>query len=85
VSILLVFPVFIITYILTKDLLVHEKHQQKAYSKIFPGKQFITQNISLKKYALITLLTLGIGVIYWLYKTMNMYNTHFIHQEKVEE
>jgi hypothetical protein len=84
-SILLVFPVFIITYILTKDLLVHEKHQQKVYSKIFPDKQFITQNISLKKYALITLLTLGFGVIYWLYKTMNMYNTHFIHQEKVEE
>ncbi len=83
-SLLLVFPVFIITYLLTKDLIVHEKQQQKNYSKIFPKKQFMTQKISLKKYSLLTLLTMGIGVIYWLYRTLNMYNVHFIEQEKIE-
>jgi hypothetical protein len=85
ISLLLVFPIFIITYILTKDLSVHEKHQQKVYSKIFPEKKYMAQQVSLKKYSLITLLTLGIGVIYWLYNTVNMYNTHFIEQEKIEE
>lgn len=83
-SLLLVFPVFIITYLLTKDLIVHEEQQQKNYAKIFPNKQFMTQKISLKKYALLTVLTLGVGVIYWLYKTLNMYNLHFIEQEKIE-
>jgi hypothetical protein len=85
ISIFLVFPVFIITYLLTKDLLVHEKHQKKIYSRMFPEKKIMTQNVSLKKYILITSLTLGIGVIYWLYKIVNMYNTHFILQEKIEE
>jgi len=84
-SLILVFPAYIITYLLTKDLIVHEEQQQKNYVKIFPEKQFMTQKISLKKYALLTLLTLGIGVIYWLYKTVNMYNTHFMEQEKIEE
>jgi hypothetical protein len=85
ISIFLVFPVFIITYLLTKDLLVHEKNQKKIYSRMFPEKKIMTQNVSLKKYILITSLTLGIGVIYWLYKIVNMYNTHFILQEKIEE
>ncbi|MCW3997330.1 MAG: hypothetical protein NWF10_02015 [Candidatus Bathyarchaeota archaeon] len=85
ISLLLIFPIFIITYLLTKDLIVHEKNQQKTYSKIFPEKKYMTHKVSLKKYSLITLLTLGIGLIYWLYKTVNMYNTHFIEQEKSEE
>ena len=84
-SIFLVFPVFIITYLLTKDLLVHEKHQKNIYSRMFPEIKIMTQKVSLKKYILITSLTLGIGVIYWLYKIVNMYNTHFILQEKIED
>ena len=52
---------------------------------MFPEKKIVTQKISLKKYILITLLTLGVGVIYWLYKIVNMYNMHFILQEKTEE
>ena len=83
-SIFLIFPIFIITYLLTKDLITHERLQQKKYSKIFPDKQFIAQKVSVKKYLLLTLFTLGIGIIYWLYKTMNMYNLHFMHQEKIE-
>lgn len=84
-SIFLIFPVFIIIYILSKDLIIHEKHQENLYSKILPEKKYHTQKVSLKKYSIITLVTLGVGVIYWLYKTMNMYNTHFILQEKMEE
>jgi hypothetical protein len=83
-SIFLIFPIFIITYFLTKDLITHERLQQKKYSKIFPEKQFLTQKVSVQKYLLLTLFTLGIGVIYWLYKIMNMYNSHFILQEKIE-
>ena len=83
-SIFLVFPVFIIIYLLTKDLIIHEKHQQKLYLKKFPEIKFHKQKISLKKYIIITLVTLGVGVIYWLYKTMNIYNAHFILQEKIE-
>ena len=83
-SIFLIFPIFIITYFLTKDIITHERLQQKKYSKIFSDEQFITQKDSVKKYLLLTIFTLGIGVIYWLYKTMNMYNSHFIHQEKIE-
>jgi hypothetical protein len=85
ISLLLIFPIFIITYLLTKDLIVHETHQQKIYSKILHEKKYKTHKVSLKKYLLITLLTLGIGVIYWLYKIINMYNTHFIEQKKIEE
>jgi hypothetical protein len=83
-SIFLIFPIFIITYFLSKDLITHEKLQQKKYATIFHSKQFKPQEVSVKKYVLLTLFTLGIGIIYWLYKTMNMYNSHFIHQEKIE-
>ena len=83
-SIFLIFPIFIITYFLTKDLITHERLQQKKYSKLFPDKQFIDQKVSVKKYLLLTLFSLGIGIIYWLYKIMNMYNLHFMHQEKIE-
>ena len=84
VSLILVFPIFIITYLLSKDLNYHEKYQQKTYSTIFPEMQFAARKVSLKKYLVITILTVGIGIIYWLYKTINMYNTHFIEQEKIE-
>lgn len=83
-SIFLIFPIFIITYFLSKDLITHEKLHQKKYAKIFHNKQFTPQEVSAKKYLLLTLFTLGIGIIYWLYKTINMYNSHFIHQEKIE-
>jgi len=38
-----------------------------------------------RKYALITLATLGVGIVYWLYKLLNIYNNHFKEQRKIED
>jgi hypothetical protein len=46
---------------------------------------FMVQTIPIKKYALITIVTLGVGGVYWLYKIINMYNAHFKAQWKVEK
>ena len=85
VSIILILPVFVITYFLSKDLLLHEKRQQAFLAKLFPERGYIPQNLAVKKYALITVATLGVGVIYWLYKIINTYNNHFKEQRKIED
>jgi hypothetical protein len=84
-SIILVIPAFIIDYYLSKDLLLHEKHQDTFLATVFPQRMFMPQTIPIKKYALITIVTLGIGGVYWLYKVTNLYNAHFKAQWKVEQ
>lgn len=84
-AIILVIPVFVITYLLSKDLLVHEKNQDKFLASAFPERMFMPQTIPIKTYALITILTLGVGVIYWLYKVVNLYNAHFKAHLQVEK
>ena len=84
-SIILIIPAFIITYYLSKDLLAHEKHQDMFLANAFPQRMFMTQTIPIKKYALITIVTLGVGGIYWLYRVVNLYNAHFKAQWKVEK
>jgi hypothetical protein len=76
-SIVLVFPVFAIAYFLSKDLRCHEKHQQTFLKRLFPEKHLTLHDISVRRYLIITAATLGIGIIYWLYKIVNMYNNHF--------
>jgi hypothetical protein len=76
-SIILVIPVFAITYFLSKDLLTHERHQDKFLATAFPERMFMPQTIPIRKYAVITIVTLGVGAVYWLYKIVNMYNAHF--------
>ena len=85
VSVILVIPVFVITYLLSMDLLVHEKHQDVFLAQAFPKRMFMPQTIPIKKYVLITIVTLGIGVVYWLYKVVNLYNAHFRAQWAVEK
>jgi phosphoglycerol transferase MdoB-like AlkP superfamily enzyme len=85
VSIILVLPVFIIAYFLSKDLLLHEKRQQAFIRALLPEREYMPQNIPVKKYALVTVVTLGVGVIYWLYKIINTYNNHFMEQRKIED
>jgi threonine-phosphate decarboxylase len=84
-SIILVIPVFFLMYHLSKDLYIHEKHQDAFLAAAFPQRMFMPQTIPIKKYALITIVTLGIGGIYWLYKIVNNYNAHFGAQWKVEQ
>ena len=83
-SIILILPMFVITYFLSEDLLLHEKRQQAFLTKLFPEKVYTPQNVAIKKYALITLVTLGVGEIYWLYKIINAYNGHFREQREIE-
>ncbi len=84
-SIILIIPAFVIDYYLSKDLWLHEKHQDTFLADAFPERMFMPQTIPIKKYALITIVTLGVGGIYWLYKIINLYNAHFKAQWKVEK
>ncbi len=84
-SIILVIPVFFLLYYLSKDLLVHEKQQDAFLAAAFTQRMFMPQSLPIKKYVLITIVTLGIGSVYWLYKITNSYNAHFEAQWKVEQ
>ena len=85
VSIILVIPVFVIVYLLSRDLLVHERNQDEFLAAAFPERMFMTQTIPIKTYVLITIVTLGVGGVYWLYKVVNLYNAHFKAQLQVEK
>ena len=76
-SIIFVVPVFILLYLLSKDLAVHEQTQDAFLASALPERVFMPQTIPIKTYALITLVTLGVGAVYWLYKVVNLYNAHF--------
>jgi len=84
-SIILIIPFFIIIYLLSKDLSLHETKQDKFLAQAFPERIFMTQTIPIKTYAIITLVTLGFGVIYWLYKVVNQYNAHYNAHLQVEK
>ena len=85
VSIILILPVFAIAYFLSKDLLLHEKRQQVFLTSLFPEREFMSQTIPIRKYTLITMATLGLGIVFWLYKILNIYNNHFKEQRKIED
>ncbi|MGB9694060.1 MAG: hypothetical protein ACPLYF_04385 [Fervidobacterium sp.] len=84
-SILLVVPIFLAAYSLSKDLLLHERRQTALFRKIFPEEAIIEQKINLKFCMAITLVTLGAGIIYWFYKIFNAYNNHFKEQWRIED
>jgi hypothetical protein len=46
---------------------------------------FMPQTIPIKKYALISIVTFGVGGVYWLYKIVNNYNSHYKAQWKLEK
>lgn len=77
VSIIVVVPAFAAMYVLSSDLSRHEKNQQNFLKKILPEMDYKPQKISLGIYSLITVATLGVGGVYWLYKILNIYNNHF--------
>jgi len=85
VGIVLIIPVFIILYLLSKDLVVHENNQDRFLAAALPQRVFMPQTIPIKTYAVITIATLGVGGIYWLYKVVNLYNAHFKAQLQIEK
>jgi hypothetical protein len=84
-SIILVVPVFAVMYLLSRDLLVHEKRQDEFLAIAFSERMFMPQTIPIRKYVLITIVTLGVGIVYWLYKIVNMYNAHFKAHREIEK
>jgi hypothetical protein len=84
-SIILIVPIFIVVYLLSKDLEVHEQNQDAFLAAALPERVFMPQTIPIKTYALVTLVTLGFGVIYWLYKVVNLYNAHYKAHLQVEK
>ncbi len=76
-SIIFVIPIFVILYMLSRDLLMHERNQDAFLASALPERMFMPQTIPIKTYVVITVVTLGIGAIYWLYKVVNLYNAHF--------
>jgi hypothetical protein len=82
-AIILVIPAFVITYLLSIDLLRHEKRQELILTNVFQKRIFMPQTIPIKNYFLLTIVTLGFGIIFWLYKIINMYNSHFKAQREI--
>ncbi|MCL2358239.1 hypothetical protein [Candidatus Bathycorpusculum sp.] len=76
-SIILIIPAFIIIYLLSKDLAVHEQQQDAYLVAVLPERVFMPQTVPLTTYVLLTIATLGVGAVYWLYKTVNLYNAHY--------
>jgi hypothetical protein len=83
-SIILVAPVFIILYLLSRDLALHEQNEDAFLASAFPQRIFMPQTIPIKTYVMITICTLGVGVVYWLYKVVNLYNAHYKAELEVE-
>ena len=84
-SIILVAPIFVIVYLLSRDLAVHERNQDAFLASAFPERMFMPQTIPIKTYVVITIVTLGVGVVYWLYKVVNLYNAHYKAELQVEK
>jgi cell division protein FtsL len=76
-SIILIVPAFVIVYLLSKDLAAHEQQQDAYLAAVLPERVFMPQTIPITTYVLITIVTLGVGVVYWLYKIVNLYNAHY--------
>ena len=84
-SIILVIPVFVIVYLLSRDLAVHEREEDAVLAAALPHRIFMPQTIPIKTYVLLTIVTLGVGVVYWLYKVVNLYNAHYKADLQVEK
>jgi hypothetical protein len=83
-SIILIVPVFALAYFLSKDLNEHEKRQYDFLKTFYPERKYTAQWVFIRNCALITVATLGFGVVYWLYKIVNLYNNHFKEQYHIE-
>ena len=84
-SIILIIPAFIIIYLLSKDLSGHEQKEDAFFASTLPDKVFMPQTIPLTTYVAVTIATLGVGLVYWLYKLVNLYNAHYKAHLQVEK
>ncbi len=84
-SIILIAPVFVIVYLLSRDLAVHEREEDSFLAAALSQRIFMPQTIPITTYVLLTIVTLGVGVVYWLYKVVNLYNAHYKADLQVEK
>ncbi|MEM3161853.1 MAG: hypothetical protein QW056_02535 [Candidatus Bathyarchaeia archaeon] len=85
-SVVFVLPIFVIAYLLSRDIAVHNRRQCLIFQKLELRKGMEQpSSINIKKCLFITVLTLGLGIIYWIYKIFNSYNSHFKEQWIIED
>ncbi|MEM3641965.1 MAG: hypothetical protein QXH37_08610 [Candidatus Bathyarchaeia archaeon] len=84
-SLVLIFPIFVIAYFLSKDLVLHEEKQRTLFGSLLQEKSFEAPSINIKRCLFITVVTVGLGIVYWLYKIFNSYNRHFKKQWAIED
>ena len=84
VSIILIVPAFVVLYFLSRDLIIHELNEDEFLASAFPKKIFMPQSVPIKTYVIVTIATLGIGGVYWLYRVVNLYNAHYQADLQVE-
>jgi hypothetical protein len=84
-SIILIIPAFVIVYLLSRDLACHEQKEDAFFASALPDRVFMPQTIPLTTYVAVTIATLGVGVVYWLYKLTNLYNAHYKAHLQVEK
>jgi hypothetical protein len=96
ISTLLIFPAFYLFYSLKVDLQKHENHEHRFIQEInslaknleIPlniQNYFTKPNFPIKKYVILSILTMGLAAAYWLYRIFNDYNNHFKMQWIIED
>lgn len=93
---ILVVPAFYIFYFLKSDLTKHEELEHNFLVEVIELAKnsgmlldiqgfTATKSFPISKYLILSLVTLGLAAIYWLYRIFNDYNNHFKMQWKIED
>ena len=96
VSTLLIVPAFYVFYFLKSGLQKHEEHEHDFISEVLAlakdsglplsiQSYATTPRFPMSKYVVVSVATLGLAVVYWLYKIFNDYNNHFKMQWIIED
>ena len=96
ISTILIIPSFYIFYFLKLDLQKHEEHEHDFLAEVIAlakdsgvtlnvQSYWTTSSFPLNKYLILSVVTLGLAAIYWLYQIFNDYNNHFKMQWIIED
>ncbi len=95
-STVLIVPVFWVYYFLNGDLQRHEERERaflleatllaKESGRVLHVNDSAgTKKFALNRYVVLTVVTVGLAAVYWLYRVFNDYNRHFKSQWKIED
>jgi NADH:ubiquinone oxidoreductase subunit 5 (subunit L)/multisubunit Na+/H+ antiporter MnhA subunit len=85
ISVVFVFPAFVITYILTRDLLIHEKQETTLFERLDLESMRLSHSMQVRKLLILSIVTFGLGIFYWLHIVINAFNNHFKEQWQIQE